>query len=237
MYIMNQLQMIRIGVVAALVIYVVYLAFKWKNQPLVDTTNLLAKQNVVPITDNPSSVNYTYSAWIYVNVFPQGQTTNIKLISRLLTASDTENNQFEIMIKPATPTLTVKVMGSATTDILSLDLTTNFPLQKWTYVAVSVTSSVVDAYLDGKLVSSKAFSNTPKTPSTTVPMTIGNSSNLADITLSNISRLSRESSPDEVWNRYISGNGNWWTYLGLSAYNATVSVKKDGAEEATVTLF
>ena len=234
MYIMNQLQIIRIGVVAALVIYIIYLAFKWKNKPLLDTANLLVTQPDIAVSDNPASVNYTYSAWVYVNVFPNDSTsTEIVLISR----KKGNDAQFKIYLNPTSPTLYVKALLSTTPTYVTQTLTTNFPLQKWTYVVVSVTSSVMDSYLDGKLVSSKAFTTTPVSPSIDTSLVIGDRSKPADITLSNVSRLSRASSPDEIWNRYISGNGNWWTYLGLSAYNATVSVKKDGAEEASLTLF
>jgi hypothetical protein len=228
---MNQVQVIRIGVVIAVVIYVIYLAFQWKNKPLLDTANLLVSQTPIAVTDNPASVNYTYSAWIYVNVFPSNASSNLKLLSRNTSGN---SNQFSLYLDKTTPTLTVAVDPSN----VSI-LTTNFPLQKWTYVAISVTSTLVDSYLDGKLVASKAFTSVPTTPSanSATSLVVGDTSSLQDITLANISRLSRASSPDEIWNRYIAGNGNWWTYLGLSAYNATVSVKKDGTEEASMTLF
>ena len=52
-----------------------------------------------------------------------------------------------------TPTLQVKIMETGGNPH-TITVTNNFPIQKWVYIVVSVDHTLIDTYLDGKLVKS-----------------------------------------------------------------------------------
>jgi hypothetical protein len=232
---MDQMQAIRIGVVLVVVGYALYLWYQWKSPSLVQTATLLETNPSIAVTDAPAGYNYTYSLWMYVNSW----STSAKPI--FARAVDTYC-QIKLYLDASKPTLSLDIAKTGGVAI-TIPITTNFPLQRWTFVSVNVSSDVADMYLDGKLISSTILSNVLQ-PSATANVYVGHSMSGAtasaqanDIFISNFERQSYMAGPMDVWNKYTYGNGNWWTYLGISKYNATLTIKKDGKEAAAATLF
>jgi hypothetical protein len=150
--------------------------------------------------------------------------------------------QTKLYLAASTPALNVDIANTSGVAI-TIPITTNFPLQRWTFVSVNVSSDVADVYLDGKLISSTVLTSVLQ-PSASANVYVGHSMASGtpvavanDIFISNFERQSYMAGPMDVWNKYTYGNGNWWTYLGISKYNATLTIKKDGKEAAAATLF
>ena len=108
-------------------------AFKYNS-------NLNVRQARVDVTD-PNSRNFAYGMWININKLSANETT--------------------ILVRPSEVRLFIR-NGSLmiTSKSHAFDIIQNFPLQKWVYLTVSIKEntiakrSIIDAYIDGKLVKS-----------------------------------------------------------------------------------
>ena len=83
-------------------------------------------------------------------------------------------------------------------------ITNNFPIQKWTYVIVSVDNQIIDTYLDGKLVSSTKLTYVPIVSQGDINIGQGNPQ---DIYLASINFWPTPMDPQTAWNYYLQGNG------------------------------
>jgi len=201
------------------------------NKPVVDTK----------INEEPSYYNtyrYSYAIWV-----------NVKNLSNQNNKSDfaTSNTSNNIMYlndsegTAATTQWTTAGTGNNEKVYFSLDLyadtslyvslaglskrntliTSNFPLQKWTYVIVSFDNKTVDLYLDGKLVRSLTLDKSP-TPinAATSTMTFGK----ADVDVMNYIRYNYTMDPQTAWDNYKAGLNT----TGASIkYNLNLHIKKD----------
>ena len=135
---------------------------------------------------------------------------------------------------------------------MTMNITNNFPLQKWVCVGVSVDNQFVDAYLDGKLVKSQRF-YTSTTSTTTPPVTIasmplsppdatsspvylGNSETGQtfapfDAFIAEFKRWSAPIDPQSAWDTYLEGNGTNGISRAFSSYGIDVSVLKNNVEQ------
>jgi len=118
----------------------------------------------------------------------------------------------------------------------TVKITDNFPVQKWVYITLSCDNTIVDAYLDGKLVNSTQLSKSPKTPGTpsSNPMKLGTGFNAY---VSGFTSWGSPMGPQEVWNNYMSGNGSSAISRFFSSYNVDVAVSKDNVEQNKYRLF
>ena len=100
-------------------------------------------------------------------------------------------------------------------------ITSNFPLQKWTYVIISFDNKTVDLYLDGKLVRSLTLDKSP-TPinAATSTMTFGK----ADVDVMNYTRYNYTMDPQTAWNNYKAGLN---TTGGSTSYKLNLHINKD----------
>lgn len=88
-------------------------------------------------------------------------------------------------------------------------MTTNFPVQKWTYVIISVTNnSLVELYINGKLVQSSNYNGTEinsiQKPSATSVLQFGKK---LDATITKMHINSNSMNTTTAWNNYLKGNG------------------------------
>jgi hypothetical protein len=90
----------------------------------------------------------------------------------------------------------------------------NFPIQKWVHVLISVDTTFVDCYLDGKLVISnpltpdRQIATSPtQVPSITFKNSTPSSNPTPDIYLAKLTRWDHALDPQTVWTEYSSGNG------------------------------
>jgi len=155
---------------------------------------------------NPSSSTYHYEGWLYIKTKPA---TEYAIFSR-----DT------VSLKLNGTTLTFQP-GTGTT---SINITDDFPLQKWVYFVINVVNgTIVEAYLNGKLVITKQITGTLALPGTKTDITYGVLGGI-DGFITKFKRDPVALTPDETWKRYLEGNGLATFSNFLAGYNASFSL-------------
>jgi len=146
---------------------------------------------------NPPSTSFTYGMWVYVNNWSPG-------IKEIIKAANSDNSvKFRIYLDSNSPTLNVDIYTTdPTSSTKTVLITNNFPIQRWVYIVVSVEGSVVDCYLDGKLVKSQQLTYLPNM-GTTYTIQYGR----FDAYLTKFYRNASPSDPQTVWSNYMAGNG------------------------------
>jgi hypothetical protein len=208
---MNPLIII-LSVIIVIIIFLIIRSYFFSTKTL--ATNINLKDNPVDISSgeitNPASVLYSFGTWIYVNSFQNNRiityrdptnppsTTNLPRFSLVLGGSEANNESRN------KPVLTA-VLNANNTPV-KVVITTNFPIQKWVYVVVSVDTVFCDCYLDGKLIVSKQIPQILTGQSGSIKF--GNFAGLnGDILLTKVSRWDYPLDPQSVWTEYSSGNG------------------------------
>jgi len=163
---------------------------------------------------NPRSILYTFGTWVYVNNF-----SNATLFSYITSATNISSPLFSLVLGGFNdgfknkPTLRAFITGTSSTGnaMNIVTLSNNFPIQKWVYVTVSVDTTYVDCYLDGKLVVSKKLekqvTNSPTTDPYITFKGMANQYQKPDIYLTKLTRWDKPLDPQSVYNEYTAGNG------------------------------
>ena len=191
---MNVALILLVIVILILATYIIYYV-GFAAQALLD----LSVQNVgIPNKDliNPKSTSFTYGAWVYVNNW----SSNTKTI--VLANSGTTTN-LKLYLADTSPILNVDILTTKTTNATqTIQITDNFPIQRWVLIIVSVEGTVVDCYLDGKLVKSVQLSALPK-----LDNTYSISYGVFDAFMTKFYRIAKATDPQTAWNQYMAGNG------------------------------
>jgi hypothetical protein len=212
---MNPL-IIVLGIVIVIIIYYFIQNYFLLKTPLANKINLKVPPADISLntSDNPNSILYSFGVWVYVAQFSNSTLFSYKTATKTYFKLKLSGNN--------TPTLIAEVSGKNTSNqdfTNTINISTNFPIQKWVHVLVSVDTTYVDCYLDGKLVISNPLTpnnQITQSPSITPTINFSNSPN-PDITLAKITRWDHPLDPQSVWNEYTAGNGldNSNFYLGL----------------------
>lgn len=209
-----------LGVIVILFTYYLYLNYI-KTNTLIPTTDLSVSSPVVKYTDltNRDSTRYSFALWLYVNNW--NNIVQKTIISRM--------GDFDLYLDTTSPNLLLNVkLNNGSNQIVNL--TNNFPIQKWTYVIVSVDNQIIDFYIDGKLVLSKQLKALPMVSKNDVSM---GDSNHPDITVTGLIRFTQPMDPITAWNNYLRGNG---VSTSGSTYNVKLSVLKDNVTQNNYSL-
>jgi hypothetical protein len=250
-------------ILAIIVILLVYYIYTTITAPPVLGKNIDLTQLPVVIKSstitNPYSANYTVGVWVYISNFTQNSQ-----ISRFLSYGTTDNkNMFSLRMDSGKPLLYCDVLvnndGSPKYKTQTVQLTSeneSFPIQKWTYVVVSVSNTFIECYLNGRFVSATKVD--PKgiyvleprpgadiesgptfrfgAKGTKTDSISGNGttsigtgpvrSNGCPVILTGLSRWDSPMSAGDVYNNYMKGNGNSSSAWG-SAYSMDINLKKD----------
>jgi len=215
--------LIILGIVVAILIYVLYLYFSDDSQQVTDYHNLTDSAMVIQEKDlkQHSSTRYAYGIWVYVNSW---STSSEKIIFKR-GSTETSTDSLKVSLGQQTPSLTVTL--NTNTGDHNMLVTNNFPIQKWVYIVVSVDGNLVDTYLDGKLVKSQQFQGIPEVPS-------GNlESNKFNAYVARFKRWTHPINPQTVYDEYMKGNGQGSM---IGAYGVDVSVLKDNIEQRKFSL-
>ena len=213
----------------------------YNNQILLNNTN--TSLTLAPITDSPNSLNYTISFWVFLinwnsdgnyNTLMNMNTAQTGSQSTTLFSNGNPSNHYILYLDKSKPNLYwyVPSLMSNSGDIL---VTNNFPIQSWTFIALSMNGNQGDFYINGKLVSSKNIS----TGSINAPggkielgfpknnqLAATNATNNPNMYITNVQRLPTASNPQDVWTSYMAGNGV--SNLNVSSYGAEVGLKQNG---------
>lgn len=179
----------------------------------------------------PNSTRHAYGVWIYVNSWSTNTTKVI--ISRLndiILYLDKVTGTLNCIISPnyIDPDVVTKNSNNQSSII---NITNNFPLQKWVYIVVNIDNTVVDVYLDGKMVKSLQIKQVA--PDNSSPIYIGNG---YDAVLTYLQRWSYALDPQTVWNSYMNGNGS--SLLSqVNPYHASLQISKNNVVQNSYTIF
>jgi len=191
--------------------------------------------------DQTDSIRYYYEMWLWIDGnFPVDKVNTI--FGR--------DSKFVVGLKGSNLSLYYDSKNSpaaynATTGVLTPDastntmtITKNFPFQKWTHFVLNVDSGTVDAYLDGKLVTSiqpnasSSITNIPYGDASNSNINIGNKYTQGKIT--RFRRPAGNINPQEVWNHFMLGNGQG---TSLTPYHINLQVLKDNVQQSDSRVF
>ena len=214
------------------ILYFVYVRF-FQNKMIVSSGHLTESVSSIKMGSltNPTSNNYSYSIWIYVNK-PSASD------SVIFTAQNGSTKLLALNLNNTTLTADVAYGDMSITK--NYTLTKNFSLQSWEHVILSFTQpNVFDFYLNGKLLLSYTLPGNVayfKTIDSNSQITFGNNDKTKpnlDANISNFEFLPSAMVPATAWNKYLNGNG----YSFLPNYGMYVSLIKDQKVSKDYTIF
>jgi hypothetical protein len=256
---MNYLIII-LAIIVLLLVYYIYTVVT--ATPVVGTNIDLTQPPVViksSTITNPYSANYTVGVWVYIYNFTQDSQ-----IDRFLTYGKPNTNMFSLRMDKAKPLLYCDVLvntpsnGIGSYSVQTIPLSSeneSFPIQKWTYVVVSVSNTFIECYLNGHFVSATkvndkglyviqpvANEDIESGPTfrfgakgTKDNSTSPTRSNGCPVVLTGLSRWDSPMSAGDVYNNYMKGNGNSSSIWG-SAYHMDINLKQ-AKNNYTLTVF
>jgi hypothetical protein len=217
-----------LGIAVVFLLFILYQYFTSKSTSLAKQTSLLTTNKLIPVTSNSAATRYALGIWVYVNSWSMnGQQKTIFSLPGKIT----------LYLDPTSPTLYTSIGMSGGSTIIPV--TQNFPIQKWTYVTISVDNTFVDCYIDGKLLKSTQLVGVQTSPTESTPTIYlgGNPASLNDITISSFYRWTNPLAPSDVWNTYMKGNGSNSITNVFNNYGLDISLLKNNVTASTYTIF
>ena len=171
---------------------------------------------------------FTYSIWLYVNTYGDED----KIIFK-------RNNDVALYLDRTTATLKCLVgeenaQGDIYDNTNAIDVTNNFPLQKWVHIFISVDNTIVDVYLDGKLIKSVQITKSVSIPESGSDIVFGSN---WDAYFAKFERHSKATDPKSAYDKYMEGNGGSTLSQALGNMNVNLSITKDNIETSRFALF
>ena len=215
-------------VIIIVLLYISYRYFTTNVSVLSKTASLKASNPQITNLASPQSLRYAYGIWVFINTWSSGDQKVI--FSR--------NDNIKLYLDTNTPTLKCDITRMDNT-VQTINITNNFPIQKWTHVIVNVDGEFVDFYLDGKLVLSIKLDGVAKTPgdTTTAPVILGNATGSFDAFIAGFQNWSTPIGPQDAWNAYMSGNGTFTMKQIFGTYGVDISLIKDNVEQTKFSIF
>lgn len=225
-----------LGIVLIILLYILYKYLTTDKALLQEYVHLMSDE-LKPITDleKPKTPRYAYGFWIYVNTWDSSQEKIVFI----------REGNMSVFLDSNTASLTVRIKTgeSNSTTNKTIQMSDNFPMQKWVHCIVSVDNEYVDCYLDGKLVRS-ARVYTPGgdgspaqipsiPPDNSVPITLGG--NGFDAYVSRFKRWLYPINPQTAYDEYMKGNGQ--SSFGLPSYGLDLTVLKDNEVYKELSVF
>ncbi len=183
----------------------------------------------------PNASNVTYSVWIYVASWSTGQEKII--FSR--------NNDVHLHFDSNGASLKATIHGIRSNNSLpiiedtnvglapkEIEITNNFPIQKWVCVLISIDNIIADIYLDGKLVKSVQFSDPNNPAAQSIATTEDDFITFGtwDCYISKFERNPRVTDPKTAYDKYMEGNGGSNLGNALGNFNVKFAITKDNVE-------
>jgi hypothetical protein len=220
-----------LGVILLVIIYILYKVISEQGKVISKKVDLSNSNGTISYStlSNPKSSRYSMSIWVYIDTLnPTTQTEIFKV-------QNSGNTVMRLYVDPDT-TLKYEIDTTAN-GIVTHEVMTNFPLQKWAYVIISVDNKIVDLYVDGKLIRSTQLDTMPTVTSKDSNVSYGLCTSGCKGYISKFERIPRPMDPSTAWNKYMDGNGgNYFSKL-LSSYGGRVTITKDDLDLRQFTLF
>lgn len=223
--------LIILGVLLLVVIYIMYTFLSERKMvvPKIVTLNSSTTNPDVPFSTlaTPNSSRYFLSFWVNIESLTAG--------SKIFSITKGSTSILSIgFTSSATLYYSITGQSSASADHTIM---TNFPIQKWVYVVLSMDGNVVDMYLDGKLIRSEKLIDPPIVPDKDSTKIVFNKpASDSVIYLAKFERIPTAMDPTLCWNTYMAGNGNSFSNF-LSSYGANFTITKDNVDVNKMSLF
>jgi hypothetical protein len=218
-----------LGIIIIILIYVLYVYFVSKSSVISKSANLKEGGNE-PVTEINSgqSTRYAYGVWVYVNTWDS--TRKKTIFSR--------KNNIQLYLAADEPSLYCSITclskDGSSLDEQTILVTDNFSVQKWVYVVISSDNSIIDAYIDGKLVNSTKLVTSPNQPETAKvsPVLYGSG---WDCYVAGLQNWKGPIGPQEAWDNYMDGNANALSQF-FGSYSLNFAVDKDNVQQSSYTI-
>lgn len=221
-----------LAIVVILLFYILYKFFLLKSVELTKTASLNAENPSIKIENSPTSLRYSYGIWIYVHSWD----------SSILKTIYSRANNIKVYFDQTSPILKCDI-NMNDESVKTLEITDNFPLQKWSHIIISADNQYFDSYIDGKLVKSGRMytadpASTPKTPGD-VDMVLGGGPTVDtfDAYISKFQHWDKPIDPQTAWDTYNEGNGQGNMKNFVSSYGIDLSILKDNVEQSKYKIF
>lgn len=222
----------------AFLVVVYILSWFFNGSKNLSTFSSANKALVIPASSLPpgTSVNYTYSIWIYVDdwtvnygqekiIFVRGTQGGLMIPSLSLGAIE---NTLEVSMSMDPTTAGSSMPNTFHTSV------PNVPLQKWTNLIVSLNTKSLDIYMNGKLVRTSILPYMPKQDATAVLM-LTPSPGFSGFT-SRFYYKNDSITPQDAWNIYRSGPGGNIFSNFLNQYKIQLNFLKGEDVKASLTI-
>lgn len=187
--------------IVMLLLICLYILMNWifsSGTSLSDTEKGDKRQQIEASTlDNPASQNFTYSIWFFMSEFINTPNEKILLTRKI---GDDAPSSINITLGTSNNDLTVSVNNNIDKTVI-----TNYPIQKWVNLFVSVFNRTLDCYINGKLVQTTIMSSLA-TVNKTAPVIITPGGGFPGFT-ANIKYWGNSSNPQDAYNTYKDGFG------------------------------
>ena len=168
----------------------------------------------VPLKEMPSlgASKYSYELWIYVN--------NVDLASSPgnYGKDNVGGNIFNI-----NPSISLDIFNDGSAHVLAgsnpIEITKQFPLQRWEYLVINIDNNLIEIYLDGKLLRSMKSQQPIPTPTVDSVLSFG----VSDIYVTGLYRNLFVLNQTEVFNKYLQGNNGY----RLTNFSANIDFLKN----------
>ena len=229
---MNYLVII-LAVILVLILWYVYINVN--SAPTVASNIDLSKTTIsIKGSDIKGGTSNTYAigCWLYVKTMPTSAVDIFKYVVDTKIDSN-DNTLFALNLSNSNggPTLIANVATGTNKTNTAITLTTNMPVQSWVYVVVSVSSTYIDSYINGKLINSTPITGgswQPRQyPSDNAQGPTFVSKSAPPIIITGLSRWNTPLDPQTIWGYYSQGNGNAMQSMLGAAYHLNVVFKKD----------
>jgi hypothetical protein len=222
-----------LGIIIVFLVYYLYVNYISASKTILKSVDLNSVNPDITLVDKAENVSYGYGAWLYINSWDQNKSKEV--FSR--------SNNISLYLDKSSSILKCDISLNSTGNTnQTIVITENFPLQKWVYIIISVdggtgNGTIVDCYINGKLVKSSKLATDAKAPgsATEAPIKIGGGSSW-DAVLAKFTRFTTPVDPQTAWDNYLTGNGSSGLF-SLGNFSANLAVLKDNVQYSNVKLF
>jgi hypothetical protein len=235
---MDLMKTVLICLVALVLLYFILNWYYGTSSQLTKMFNAQQQQRILAATipTNNNSSNYTYSTWFYVNDWNYRFGEPKVLLAR----SDSDNNPgpsivFGAMENDITVSVTCYPTGpnNGEKHLVHQCSITNFPIQKWVNLLVSLYGRTLDIYIDGKLVRTCVLPGVAKI-NNNADIIVTPGGGFSGMT-SNFKYWSDSKNPQEAYEIYKDGAGTSSLDI-FNKYKLKVSFLEDNTEKGSFSI-
>lgn len=222
------LKMIVLGIILVVVLLILYNTFT--TVPVSKTTakKLGEKNKRIGYKElaNPTSPNYYMSTWLYVENL---QNTNDQQLYKISKTGNADKI-VKVLLK-ASGQLVYRLNGTSVDNIVL----PSFPIQQWCCFVLSVDSnSVVDSYINGKLVKSQQWESNINAITKDHMIIQGKLQQNNTIYIAKFNRIPKTIDPETAWKEYQDGNGGGFLSKMFSSYGLSLRLTNEGNVHSSV---